>query len=137
MEEFNLKKDKIGTVETKYSFLDIQGNIVFDEIDIVPTVRGTYFISKNDGNRVGKIENNAGKKRFFIKTIKFGSPGEILVDPVNSNVMAAYGDTDHRSRTYEYTMVSKDTFDIYKKYLYTKNPAYFQNILRRLQNGEA
>lgn len=137
MYEFNIKRSKMEPSIASYQFLDINGNLIQEDIDIIPTVRGTYFISKNDKNRVGKIENISGQDKFFIKTIKFGSPGEILADPVNNSIYPAYGNTDNRSRTYEYTQVSEETFQIYTKYLYTKNSSYFQNVVRRLKNGEA
>lgn len=135
--EFILNKKKEHENFVTHTFLDTDGSEVHDKIKIIPTVRGTYFISENDDERVGKTEYSKGKKTFFLKTIKFGSPGEILADPINSNIHAAYSDTDNRSRTYEYTQVNEETFQIYVKYLYTKNSNYFQNVIRRLNNGEA
>lgn len=137
MEDFSLKNRKMNASVVRHEFLDMQGNIVADRVQIIPTTRGTYFISEQDRQRVGKIEYHNNKVKFFVKTVKFGSPGEILADPVNSTILPAYGDTDSRSRTYEYTIVSKETFDIYVKYLYTKNSNYFQNVARRLNDGEA
>lgn len=137
MENFELSKQKIEAIP-RYIFLDLNGKKIENEaLEIVPTIRGTYIISKNDKNRTGKIELYEGKSKYFIKTIKFGYPGEILVDPVNSNVQAAYTNVDNMQKSCEYTAVSQDTFDLYSRYLSTKNPIHFQNVVRRLNNGEA
>lgn len=138
MENFSInKKTTKQPAEVSYIFLDMKGNLVKDSVKILPNIRDTYFISEYDKDRVGKIEDYKERKKFFLKTIKFGSSGEILSDPINSTVFPAYTDTDNRSRTFEYTQVSEETFYLYVKYLKTGNTVYFHNIVRRFNNGEA
>jgi hypothetical protein len=137
MEEFTLKRKKMEGTATTHSFLDTKGNIVKDELKFVPTILANHIISKRDNQRVGKTETTDGKTRFFIKTVRYGYPGEVLADPINNNIAEAYGEGDSRSRIYEYKNVSEDTFQVYSRYLSTGNPLYFQNVVRRLNNGEA
>lgn len=125
----NNKQKKIETIE----FLDFNGNLVKDEYKLVQEIP----ISKNDSKRVGKIETyNDGKKYFFIKAVKYGYPGELVSNPHINNILEAYLDTDTRSKTFYYLKVGKNIFDLYTKFLYTKNEAYLLNVSRSISNGE-
>lgn len=130
--DFSLNRKPINNL-INATFVNFDGGI---EQDNCTDINGKQ-ISANDEKRVGKIEGYSdGSVRYFIKTIEYGSPGEILANPVTSHVLRAYNETGTRSKTFLYRQVSEDLFNMYRKFLQTKNFAYYHNVYRRLVNGE-
>lgn len=118
-------------------FVDFSGNIVLDKYKNINIGTHNTFISDEDNKRVGKIEEYDNNHiLYFVKAVKFGNPGELTVNPFESNVLSAHNETDSRSRTFYYLKVNEELFDLYIKFLYTRNQAYLLNINRRIKDGE-
>ena len=76
---FTLKEKHVANLlESRY--IDIEGSLQQDKS--VPVFTGTFttYISEDDKNRFAKVDRyDDGTNVYFIKAIKFGYPGEVLV----------------------------------------------------------
>lgn len=134
--EFQIKRKKHIDVK-KITFLDFKGNLIADKSKNVVAGNQYSLISENDSNRVGKIEEYTdGTRLYFIKAVKFGNPGELLINPFETDVLPAYNETDSRSKSFYYLKVNEEIFDLYVRFLYTRNEPYLINITRRIKDGE-
>lgn len=134
--EFQIKPRKDIGVK-KAMFLDFKGNLITDSSKNAVAGNQHVLISDNDAKRVGKVEEYTdGTRLYFIKAVKFGNPGELLVNPFETNVLSAYNETDSRSRSFYYLKVNEEIFDLYVRFLYTRNEPYLLNITRRIKDGE-
>ncbi len=128
VQDFTLNTKKLKTkFLTAISFLNFYGQMKSDNNKYINGI----LISDRDSERVGKIEQyNNGQVKRFIKTVHYGNPGEFLTNPFEHVVTAAYTETDTRSKQYRYTEVTHEAFVLYRKFLITRNQAYFTGIER-------
>ncbi len=99
------------------------------------------LVSEVDNKRYAKVEIYADNtKRCFLKTLRAGRVGEVIVDPWSSlgtdKEMNSNNDL-YATRACEYALVNEDVFYQYVDYLKTRNPARIRFVERSYLNGDA
>lgn len=99
------------------------------------------LVSEFDNQRYAKAEIfSDGTKKCFLKTLRGGRIGEVVVDPWSllgtDRDMAASNDM-YATRMSEYALVKEQILFDYVEYLKKRNPTRIRDVERAFLNGEA
>lgn len=94
-------------------------------------------INANDSDVFGKIVKDSNDiTRYFLKRITGGQENGRLLNPQSmwhtAGIEKAY-DKRHGRKTCEFSQVTKTCFELYMKFLSSKNIAYLRNAEREIQ----
>lgn len=102
---------------------------------------GQLLVTTNEDEVFAKSISSITKEgidleQFLVKKGRTGPDASHLLNP--NSIWAAEGQErafDRRSgrKTFEFAIVTKDCFNLYIKFLQTKNPAYLRNAEREIQ----